>query len=486
MEHTIHRERVNALIAFVEKRAGEMGYKKEVNAVFRNATSYEGEAFDKEAYFGYIRPEEDARGAYADFSLVFFPGRDGADCVVALGVGTLGFKSDLNLAMQPWPRRLFNKLRFPGTEDFFFKEQFSDIEHPTGLTRRLKKDDRLSHLSKVIANYEKWLQACQIVHIDDEGEYKVFLSAWLAQYATLRELATNAPARKAIRSALSDLAGLISKKQANRNETTDEYATTKEALFRDHFVVLQGAPGTGKTYTAMRMAQEAFTPDHVFFEQFHAETTFSDFVYGITPKLNSEQLTYEPKKGILYQAIAKAKETTANVLLIVDEINRANLSNVLGPVFFLFEKHSGPRSASFRIGDMELTELPKNLYVLATMNTADRSLAVVDFALRRRFTWITLRPRPLRDNEVPQGKKFHKDSFETFATLFEKYASDEELNLQPGQSYFITDENETMSHRLRYELMPLMKEYFNEGYLDHAKDEFCNYFFDQLGLFLYE
>lgn len=121
MEHTIHRERVNALIAFVEKRAGEMGYKKEVNAVFRNATSYEGEAFDKEAYFGYIRPEEDARGAYADFSLVFFPGRDGADCVVALGVGTLGFKSDLNLAMQPWPRRLFNKLRFPVPKIFSSK-----------------------------------------------------------------------------------------------------------------------------------------------------------------------------------------------------------------------------------------------------------------------------------------------------------------------------------------------------------------------------
>lgn len=120
------------------------------------------------------------------------------------------------------------------------------------------------------------------------------------------------------------------------------------------------------------------------------------------------------------------------------------------------------------------------------MNTADRSLAVVDFALRRRFTWLTLRPRELGPNELPADMAFHKDDFCKFAKLFERYATDEELNLQPGQSYFITDKDDSFDRRLRYELMPLMKEYFNEGFLSRAKDEFSNYFYDRIGAFIYE
>ena len=151
---------------------------------------------------------------------------------------------------------------------------------------------------------------------------------------------------------------------------------------------MQGAPGTGKTYNASKIA-ESF--DYCFFEQFHAETNYSDFVYGIRPKLNEKDLQYEAREGILYQAIKKANENkTKKCLLIIDEINRANLANVRGPVFYLFEYQTGTRPGKVKIGDLEpLDQLPPNLYVLATMNTADRSLAVVDFALRRRFAWYT-------------------------------------------------------------------------------------------------
>lgn len=234
------------------------------------------------------------------------------------------------------------------------------------------------------------------------------------------------------------------------------------------------------------MANQHFNKDNdiVFFEQFHAETTYSDFIYGIRPKLNSSTLDYEEKKGVLLEAIEKA-ETSSKVLLIIDEINRANLSNVLGPVFYLFEKGSSNREHKMKVGNMKLEKLPENLYVIATMNTADRSLAVVDFALRRRFTWLTLKPHEISVS----GKIFMSKYFNEMAAIFEEYATDEELNLQPGQSYYVVDKSNSdneMKERLKYELMPLIKEYLNEGYLARAKEVFCNYFYQTIGELMYE
>ena len=114
------------------------------------------------------------------------------------------------------------------------------------------------------------------------------------------------------------------------------------------------------------------------------------------------------------------------------------------------------------------------------MNTADKSLAVVDFALRRRFTWITLRPK------IIDCKDFQKEIFLKFEDIFMRHATDEELNLQPGQSYFIAENDEAMKRRMKYELMPLIKEYLNEGFLPSAKDEFVNYFYNEIGELMYE
>ena len=256
---------------------------------------------------------------------------------------------------------------------------------------------------------------------------------------------------------------------------------------KNRFIVLEGAPGTGKTYNALKIASTYFK-DKVLFEQFHAETTYSDFVWGIRPKLSVEHIGYESNDGVLLQAIDTAKGTEDDVLLIIDEINRANLSNVLGPVFYLFEKESENRNFELKVGNRTIKALPNNLYVIATMNTADRSLAVVDFALRRRFTWLTLRPHKIEFDSNSE-KIFHSEDFEIISSIFEKYATDNELNLQPGHSYFITDADsaeELMKERLRYELMPLIREYLNEGYLSEARDEFSNYFYQRIGVNLYE
>ena len=224
----------------------------------------------------------------------------------------------------------------------------------------------------------------------------------------------------------------------------------------------------------------------MFFEQFHAETSYSDFVYGIEPDLDNPG-AFKKKIGILCRAIERALETDDPVLLIIDEINRANLANVLGPVFYLFENGADARTTKITIEGEPLACLPSNLHVIATMNTADRSLAVVDFALRRRFAWYTLRPRELSAKELKKGQVFDDNLYNRIARIFERYATDEELNLQPGQSYFITDGTKTShDHKIIYELMPLIKEYLREGYLLKAQESFSNLFYEEVKLQLFE
>lgn len=435
----------------------------------------QGNAFtDGTAYWGFLNPEEETSGQYSDFSFVVFPDSDSdvKACVVCLGVGSSGFRNDYHLAALPGIRRMFLKLKGHNT---FFKSSFNDIESKsTDLINEIRTS--YSKLEKVIKKYRKLLPASCIVNLQEENGVKI-IYAWLATYAKIRSWATNKDQRKAIEKALPKISGSEGHKEEN---------DIKDLLKKRKYIVLQGAPGTGKTYTALNIAKGY---DQTFFEQFHAETTFSDFVYGIEPNISKDmsQPQFQAKKGILYQAVEYAiNNKNEKVLLIIDEINRANLSNVLGPVFYLFEYQTGERNVKISVGDIELTQLPDNLYVIATMNTADRSLAVVDFALRRRFAWYTLRPREITPGV---GKEFMKETYNKFADIFFQYATDDELNLQPGQSYFVVGTNESdkeMKERMIYELLPLMKEYLTEGYLLKAKDAFCDLFLKETGKLMYE
>lgn len=446
------------------------------NAIIR--TNLQPEAFTSgTAYFGFLNPEEETSGPYSDFSFVVFP--DSVDnvttCVICLAVGSSGFRNDYQLAALPGLRRMFLKLKGQNT---FFKASFDDIESTsTDLLKKIRAS--YTQLASVIEKYKTVLPASCIVNLQEKEGIKT-IYAWLATYAKIRSWGTNE-----------------NKKQADAclpsipsSSVTDETEEIKNLLKKRKYIVLQGAPGTGKTYTALNIAN---TYSKTFFEQFHAETTFSDFVYGIEPNMSEDmsQPQFTAKKGVLYQAIEYAKEKEKEkerVLLIIDEINRANLSNVLGPVFYLFEYQSGMRNVEISVGDMKLTKLPDNLHVIATMNTADRSLAVVDFALRRRFAWYTLRPHEITPES---GKKFMDGCYNKFADIFFQYATDDELNLQPGQSYFIVTEQtqekeEEMKERMIYELMPLIKEYLAEGYLLKAKDAFCDLFLKETGKLMYE
>ena len=442
------------------------------NAVVRSNIT--AESFDKGgAYFGYIRPEEDLTGPYHDVSFVVFPQKSGS-CVIAITVGSSGFQRDYDLVSIPWLRRLYRKLMNPDRRSFL-KNDFSNIESAIPeLLEMIENEYDLRDLKATIKRYDKFILAARIV--DPDKDFHV-ISAWLAQYAKLRGWGTNQAQRAGQEKAIEYL--------LKKQQPVDIEGDINGLLKRKRFVVVQGAPGVGKTYNALKIAQN-YTES--FLIQFHAETSYADFVGGIRPDLSSQQLIYKAYDGILVEAINAAervKDSGERVLLIIDEINRANLPNVLGPVFFLFESHTGERNTMLQVGTRSVSRLPDNLDVIATMNTADRSLAVVDFALRRRFAWYTIRPQSISPRE---GEYFDEELFHKFCDIFERYASDEELNLQPGPSYFLTEEDDEkiMKERLIYELMPLIKEYLAEGLMQKAADSFSQLFYTEAGVYLFE
>lgn len=429
------------------------------------------------AFFGFLSSEEETIGPYSDYSFVVFPDKkeDIDTCIVALGVGSSGFRNDYQLASMPGLRRLF--LKYNSRNNSFFKTSFEDIESTSSdLLNEVRANYPL--LRTVVESYKTVLPASQIIVFDKEDSDSALdiIFTWLASYAKMRSWGTAAQ-KKAVLAQLD--------KRPNP-QLPNEEEEIFNLLEQRKYVILQGAPGTGKTYTALKIANKY---DEVFFEQFHAETNYSDFVYGLEPNLdsNNKEVKFKKKEGILYQAIKFADENPSKaVLLIIDEINRANLSNVLGPVFYLFEYQSGARKAKIKVGDLDLKRLPDNLRVIGTMNTADRSLAVVDYALRRRFAWYTLRPHEIK---ADSGQVFMSKVFNKFADIFFEFATDNELNLQPGQSYFLVSEDnkdEKMKERMIYELMPLIKEYLEEGYLLKAKDSFCDLFLKETGRLMYE
>ena len=458
-------EKIERVITFVKETAEKFGATSS-SYVFRN-NAQNGPDDESRANFGFAQPDEAASGAYHDFSLVILPGGEGQKWIVGIVVGSSGFKNDYELSTFPGLRRLF--ARIVDDSDGFCKSDFSDIE--TKLPNALARRADLQHLSNTIDHYSKFISACQIIKDPESDEGKQVISAFLAAYAKTRNWPSDQEGRSAIESALRAISSL---------KVEDSIEDVKELLKERRFVVLQGAPGTGKTRTA-KLVGESFN-GKVFFTQFHAETSYSDFVYGIAPDTEASGLSYYKKSGVFVRALRFALENlSTDTILIIDEINRSNLSNVLGPVFYLFEHKMESSDIEIEIFPrFAITELPKNFYVIGTMNTADRSLAVVDFALRRRFAWQTLRPAPINNEQ------FCKEDFDAFDEIFSWYASSDELNLQPGQGYFIASTPEEMTNRIRYELYPLIKEYLQEGLLRSAKEEFDSYFQKRINQSLFE
>ena len=155
-------------------------------------------------------------------------------------------------------------------------------------------------------------------------------------------------------------------------------------------VIFQGPPGTGKTYLARKLAScLAGNDERVRLIQFHPSFAYEDFVQGFRPTLEGGNVRFALRNGPLLEMAELARKSDEKHFLIIDEINRGNLSKVLGELYFLLEYRN--EDARLQCSDKPFC-LPDNLYIIGTMNTADRSIALVDLALRRRFHFVAFHP----------------------------------------------------------------------------------------------
>jgi len=236
-------------------------------------------------------------------------------------------------------------------------------------------------------------------------------------------------------------------------EIVDLLEDRKQAIF-------YGPPGTGKTRVALDLAKAfAGTEDRVELVQFHPSYAYEDFVEGWRP---TEDGNFKLKPGPLRRLAKRAEEEEShNFVLVIDEINRANLSKVLGELFFLFEYRD--RQVTLQYSE-ERFSLPKNLYILGTMNTADRSIAFVDAALRRRFHFHQFFPdRPPVEGTLNRYLNKHNPSLRWLTDVVDR--ANEKLadpNIAIGHSHFFRPDlsEELIGKIWKHSILPYVEDQF--------------------------
>ena len=247
-----------------------------------------------------------------------------------------------------------------------------------------------------------------------------------------------------------------------------ERGQVADLLAARRYVILQGPPGTGKTMMATELLREMYGGRGRSI-QFHPNTSYENFIGGLAPAVSATELglRFSPVPGFLMEASAEAlRDPSHDYLLHIDEINRADLGKVLGEAIFLLEV-TGDRTIELAYDFGEPFHrrffLPKNLHILGTMNSADRSIAIVDVAVRRRFGFTSLWPRM---SVVEQyGGATMQQAFRDLVSIFVEHASDDAFSLVPGHSYFLESADDRAKQSLRVNLAPLLEEYLAQGYV---------------------
>lgn len=247
----------------------------------------------------------------------------------------------------------------------------------------------------------------------------------------------------------------------------EQYHTLKSLLLTKKNVILQGAPGVGKTFAAKRLAYSIMGEkdnNRVKMVQFHQSYSYEDFIMGFRPTKTG----FELKKGVFYDFCRKAAEDDRPYFFIIDEINRGNLSKIFGELFMLIECDKRGVELQLLYADEQFS-IPSNVHIIGMMNTADRSLAMLDYALRRRFAFFEITPAFGSAGFRAYKSKVNNPKFDrliaTVEQLNEAIANDDSLGegFCIGHSYFCTKttiNDEWMKSVVEYELIPLLKEYW--------------------------
>jgi 5-methylcytosine-specific restriction protein B len=414
-------------------------------------------------YASLIHPSNPDSGAYGGMSFVIFPVPD-APCLIAMCVGTQGLSPDEEVLARPGHGRKvtaicnwLNKKYGKGSLVAWAKQDpvRVDLDVPSTIKRLF------TNYNSVFDRYGKVLYGFFVPNSNNAATadaLKAFLDLMFEERG-IYPLKSASEESEQIR--LEYFAHLMP------DVTEDK---VQGLLHQNRYVILQGPPGTGKTRMALRILEKVYQGNG-FSIQFHPNTTYENFVGGLAPVLTDAALGFRfaPQIGHLMKAAKDALQNPNKPFLLhIDEINRADLSKVLGEAIFLLESCADEKRKldlpyDFGKPFNNTLQLPDNLHILGTMNSADRSIAIVDIAVRRRFSFVKLWPqmRVVHDNA---GELMQK-AFMDLLSIFIEYAGEDALALVPGHSYFLEKYDAQAPGQLKVNLAPLLEEYLAQGYV---------------------
>lgn len=426
---------------------------------------------DEGIRFGaYIHPSNATSGAYGGLSFVIFPATD-APCLVALVVGTQGLTPDQQILGRPGHARKsraicewLNALANRQVAWYKHDPTQTDIFVPDTVQQRWPEYKR------ALDRYKREIYACFKPPASDPDLAYKGVVALLDLYMSERG-----------HKPLSRFTGESTAIEQGWLAQVTPSASSKQVvslLQSRRFGVLQGPPGTGKTRMALQILEQDYA-GRGFAIQCHASTTYEDIIGGLAPIPSASDLglRFAPKRGALMKAAARANESSENVLLVLDEINRTDLAKVLGEGLFLLEPHERSRTIdlAYDFGEPWFNKfsLPENLHILGTMNSADRSIGIVDIAVRRRFAFVSLWPSI--DVVLANACDTMQNAFQKLFWIFLEHATNETFSMMPGHSYFLEKDEVKAKTRLATELAPLLNEYLAQGYVSGFAEEIRAY-----------